>query len=159
MCARMYSGEIRRIGLTSTTTLPADHLLAMRDSTYSFSTSALLWRTSRALYIEHNVLAARRINHRFKYPGVRIELLSVTPAEFSPAGRIMSEPAAQGRAGRCIPEPTAVEFQRLLPHPARPQAFDKETDRSRGRQRASGLTVVVDAPDLDHGFRPSITAR
>ena len=49
MCARMYSGEIRRIGLTSTTTLPADHLLAMRDSTYSFSTSALLWRTSRAL--------------------------------------------------------------------------------------------------------------
>ena len=54
------------------------------------------------------------------------ELGPIASLEFFPFGGIVAEPVAQIVAGSCVPAP-GLHRQRLFLHPARPEAFYKES--------------------------------
>ena len=75
---------------------------------------------------ERNVALLGRIQQRLAGGKIIVQLGTVSALEFFPFGRVVAEPATQLIAGRRVLTP-GCHVQRLLFHPARPQAFNQES--------------------------------
>src|SRR6185437_3942010 len=86
---------------------------------------------------------ARSLNDRLPSIRIGLQFHKVSPSEFVPSGRIVTEPFAQLRAGPCIFEPTC-QGKRILPHSARPQPLNQQSGSVRLVCR------IINTFDVDH---------